>query len=328
MDSDKIRTAIEEALCASVNGIQVPGIVDAAVCKVAVSAAPLQQLAAELEQHGHGEITLSAEVELLLRLSNSDVLKSIEGTDFRVTVDADGNDLRAVASSEKDWELAWERGLEPIKESAVQGMKKDVWNMDASLAEDSYTFQAAMVLFASELVGPYVDRIVTFLGYPPDLVQVMAARLQESQIWDGDEVHCERWFDPQKGVASFIMDLMVAEGKFVRKWSEEKNQFVYHLLDIPEAWTMTNKAENALHRAVAAYREGHPVVVLSDEGATLHGEDFLRAVRDLSMPLEARVIRGIPKAEFEASDWPEILEAARQVFLKNAWPDGPHDAEP
>ena len=55
-----------------------------------------------------------------------------------------------------------------------------------------------MVLLASELVGPYVDRIVTFVGYPPALVQVIAARLQEARIWEGDEVRCESWLDPQK----------------------------------------------------------------------------------------------------------------------------------
>jgi hypothetical protein len=41
--------------------------------------------------------------------------------------------------------------------------------MDATLAEDSSIFQAAMIFLASELVGPWSDRISTFLGYPPAL---------------------------------------------------------------------------------------------------------------------------------------------------------------
>lgn len=56
--------------------------------------------------------------------------------------------------------------------------------MDETLAEDSYTFQAAMVLLASELVGPYSDRVATFVGYPPSLVQVIAVRLEEAKIWE------------------------------------------------------------------------------------------------------------------------------------------------
>ncbi len=165
----------------------------------------------------------------------ADVLSSIEGTAFRVRVNAEGNDLRAVASNEKDWGMAWERVIEPIKQATMQGMKRDVWNMDATLAEDSYTFQAAMVLLTSELVGPYVDRIATFLGYPPGLVQAMAARLYEAKIWESDEVRCESWFDPKKGAVAFRLDLMVAEGELVRKWSEEKKQYAYHKVDIREA---------------------------------------------------------------------------------------------
>ena len=168
MDLDRIRTVIEEALSVSVQGIQVPGIAGAEIKNMAISSKQLQRIAAQLERHGHSEIKLSAEVELFLRVSNTDVLSSIECADFRVRVSADENDLRAVASSETNWERAWERGIEPIKQAALQGMRRDVWNMDGTLAEDSYTFQAAMVLLASELVGPYVDRIATFLGYPPE----------------------------------------------------------------------------------------------------------------------------------------------------------------
>jgi hypothetical protein len=122
------------------------------------------------------ESIVAAEVELFLRISNTDALLSIEPTEFRVAVEAYENELRAAASTDKDWARAWERGIEPIRQPALQHMKEDVWNLDATLAEDSHTFQAAMVLLASELVGPYGDRMATFLGYPRSLVQVIAAR--------------------------------------------------------------------------------------------------------------------------------------------------------
>ena len=51
--------------------------------------------------------------------------------------------------------------------------------MDEELAEDSYTFWAAMVLLASYMVGPYTDRVATFLGYPVGFVQVIAARIDQ-----------------------------------------------------------------------------------------------------------------------------------------------------
>jgi hypothetical protein len=102
MDLDKIRTVIDEALSVYAQGIQCPVIDDAAIRKAAVSSEQLQQIAARIEYHDHGEITLSAEVELFLRVSNTAVLSSIERMAFRVKVSADHNDLRAVASNEKD----------------------------------------------------------------------------------------------------------------------------------------------------------------------------------------------------------------------------------
>jgi len=228
MDLDRIRTVIEQAISVSVQAVQVPGIADAELRSASLSSKRLQRVAAQIEQHGQSALRLSAEVELFLRVSNTDVLGSIEPTAFRVRVDVEEDGLRAVASNEKDWGRAWERGIEPIKQAALQGMRRDVWNMDETLAEDSYTFQAAMVLLASELVGPYVDRIATFVEYPPGLVQVMAARLQEAKVWNGDEVRCESWLDPKSGAMALMLDVLVAEGKVMRTWSEEKKQYTYH----------------------------------------------------------------------------------------------------
>ena len=50
-----------------------------------------------------------------------------------------------------------DEACKPIKRAALQGMRRDVGNMDVSLG--SYAFQAAMTLLASELVGPYADRV-------------------------------------------------------------------------------------------------------------------------------------------------------------------------
>jgi len=45
---------------------------------------------------------------------------------------------------------------------------------------------------------------------------------------EGDEVGCERWFDPKKGGVTLMLDVMVAEGRLTRKWSDEKSDFVYY----------------------------------------------------------------------------------------------------
>jgi hypothetical protein len=59
-------------------------------------------------------------------------------------------------------------------------------------------------------------------------------------------------------------------------------------------------------------------VVFSTEDKLLHGDDTLKAIVDTGAPIEVTAIRDIPQVEFEATDWPEILEAARQMFMKGA----------
>jgi len=230
MNIKMLRTAIEEAVSVPVSSIDLPGIVDAVVKRVAIS--PMQKLATQLEQDSQTEVRLSTEVEFFLRISNADVLSSIQCLPFRVKVRTDEIGPQAVARAEESWAAAWEKGIEPIKQAALQSMKEDVWNMDPALAEDSSTFQAAMILLASELVGPWSDRIAAFLGYPTALVEVAAARLYEARIWENAEVRCEKWFDPEKGGLAFMLDLMIAEGTMIRRWSEEDQQFAYRAIDM------------------------------------------------------------------------------------------------
>ena len=45
--------------------------------------------------------------------------------------------------------------------------------------------------------------------------------------------------------------------------------------------------DQKLNRAVDAYKVGQLVVVLDEEGHHLHGEDFLKGVMDLNMPMQA-----------------------------------------
>src|SRR5215469_11305961 len=94
------------------------GIDGADVRTVNMTSEQLHRAVAQLEQGHHTESIIAAEVELFLRISNTDVLLSIEPTEFRVAVEAHGNELRAAASTDKDWARAWERGIEPIRQRA------------------------------------------------------------------------------------------------------------------------------------------------------------------------------------------------------------------
>jgi hypothetical protein len=232
LDSAQIRRVIEEALSVAVQKVRIPGIADAEIRHMALTAVQLEHLAAQLERQSYGEVSISVEMELFLRVSNTDLLSAIERADFVVRVDVAGSTSSATVSGEKDWTKAWERGMEPIKEDALQFMRRDVWKMDETLAENCITFRAAMVLLVSEFVGPYVDRIATFAGYPLSFVELIAVRLQDAKIWEGDQVCCENWFEPNTGGMAFMLDVMVAEGKLIRAWSEERGQYAYREPDV------------------------------------------------------------------------------------------------
>ena len=78
------------------------------------------------------------------------------------------------------------------------------------------------------------------------------------------------------------------------------------------------EARRQLFGALLAYASGNPVVVLDEGEQALHGEDTLKAIIDTKAPLKAAVLHGIPRRDFEASDWPEVLEAARLNFMQGS----------
>jgi hypothetical protein len=93
IDSDKIRRVVD-AVSVTVQGVQLPGIADAELRSVALPEGKARHLAAQLEQQSYGEMRLSVEVGLFLRVSNTEVLSSIECADFVVSVKAHGQELR------------------------------------------------------------------------------------------------------------------------------------------------------------------------------------------------------------------------------------------
>jgi hypothetical protein len=70
-----------------------------------------------------------------------------------------------------------------------------------------------------------------------------------------------------------------------------------------------------LNRAInEGYRSGKPVIVLSNEGKVLHGRKELEACVRSGTSVSTAVIRGIKVEEWNKSDWPEAMEAARRVY--------------
>lgn len=52
------------------------------------------------------------------------------------------------------------------------------------------------------------------------------------------------------------------------------------------------------------------------ESAPIHGRETLEVIIHLGTAIECLTIRGVPLDDWNDSDWPEVLEAARLVFMK------------
>ena len=77
-----------------------------------------------------------------------------------------------------------------------------------------------------------------------------------------------------------------------------------------------SKFEQVMAQALSAYKNGYPVVIFSSNREPLHGQEFLEAVVDLSLPLEAFFVDGVATELWDASKYAEALEAARHLFMQ------------
>ena len=80
--------------------------------------------------------------------------------------------------------------------------------------------------------------------------------------------------------------------------------------------------ENGKRIAMDAYAKNLPVIVFSNEGSLLHGKEELQAINRSGAELNCTILRRVCSLpEWEASEWPEIFEAARGVWLKGEIPE-------
>jgi hypothetical protein len=82
-------------------------------------------------------------------------------------------------------------------------------------------------------------------------------------------------------------------------------------------------AEEGMRLATELYGAGRPVVVFTQgQSVLLHGAETLQAIIGTECPRETSVVElPISLEDWERSDWPEIFEAARQLYLKDELPE-------
>ena len=96
------------------------------------------------------------------------------------------------------------------------------------------TYETAVVMVAALFVGSNVEAIVGLTGCARDFVESIASRMRASSVWTDDGVDYEDWFsgDALRETAAFVLDLGVAEGKFIRTGEKTSSRSsIYMLVD-------------------------------------------------------------------------------------------------
>ena len=98
-------------------------------------------------------------------------------------------------------------------------LRAEVKRLDPKLAEDSPSFETAIMLLASAQLGPDVGSIADFMGVEAASLEERAKHLREARVWDGDMLNVQ-WWDETSGTVAFWLDVCVAEGYVTRKRCE------------------------------------------------------------------------------------------------------------
>lgn len=90
---------------------------------------------------------------------------------------------------------------------------------------------------------------------------------------------------------------------------------------IPNLNLTDPEATRMLFGALLTYIQGRPVIIFGTDGLILHGEENAKNIAALKgiaddMNILCCCVYGIDPQEFFASDWAEIMEAARRNWMQ------------
>jgi hypothetical protein len=102
------------------------------------------------------------------------------------------------------------------------------------------------------------------------------------------------------------------------KLLDEKDFQTSSLRDSGRMVTKVERDEFESHMitAVESYKEGTPVVVMATDGSMLHGEEVCRTIMDSNLAVNVAQIQNVDPELFNASDWPDTLEAMCQDYIE------------
>jgi hypothetical protein len=100
-----------------------------------------------------------------------------------------------------------------MEDLTLEQIKSEVRHLDPALKEDHPAFSTAVVLIAAAFaVGPEIDELVLFTGYPEAIISEIARRMRASGLWSEQGVETEHWFrGDDSWTAGIWADALVAQ---------------------------------------------------------------------------------------------------------------------
>jgi hypothetical protein len=98
-------------------------------------------------------------------------------------------------------------------------IKKEFRRLDPNVQENERGFEICIVLIAAAFViGPNIERLVSFTGYSQTLVADISRRMHDAGIWTSDEIDTDHWFNADdKWSIGLWIHCLVAEGLLVTR---------------------------------------------------------------------------------------------------------------
>ena len=119
-----------------------------------------------------------------------------------------------------------EKGM--VQKSDLKIIKEEIERLNRDFTDpgDEETYRTSVVLFSAALgVGPYIDDLAEFTGYPRDFIANISHRMHAAGLWEDWCVHDQHWWvdDSYEKIErmGLWLDVLVGTGYLVAKRMED-----------------------------------------------------------------------------------------------------------
>ncbi len=123
--------------------------------------------------------------------------------------------LAALMNSSESLKKRYARKDMPtISKFLLEYVKLGIHELDPDLDPQSEDFRSAVILMsAAYIVGPRINLLVAFTGYPLPYVAEISRRMRRNGRWSDDGVSTAGWFEGDRFTGVFGVDCLIAVGE-------------------------------------------------------------------------------------------------------------------